>query len=127
MTKSATVHDIDGTYRADRHDEKADNEQANSDQMPASSPVKPTVVKGKAVKIWKRYVELLPWLTEVDSYALGQYCMLAAEWEKNPDVFVAAKLQQMRKLEADLGMTVVSRGKFSVTPPKGGANKYFDD
>lgn len=126
MPKSASVHHLDGTYKADRHRERLANEQDNTEQMPESSPVKPTAVKGKAVKKWTRLIELLPWLTEADSTALGQYVCLSVEWERDTDHFTAAKLAAMRKLEADLGMTLISRGKFT-SPTAGNNDGHFND
>ena len=125
MTKSAQIHQLDGTYDSSRHADRLAREQNNSAVMPESRPVKPAVLSQRGSEVWDQYVRLLPWLTEADSSALAQFAGLVAEWEKDPEAFSASKMAQQRKIESELGMTLISRGKFDAGKLAG--NSFFDD
>lgn len=127
MTKTASVHDIAGTYKPERHKEKLENENANNELLTDSKPVKPQGLDERASEIWDSKVRLLPWLTEAESEALALFCILYSDFEKNPAEFPASRLNVFIKLNSELGMNPISRGKFKYEPPKTAKNKFFND
>lgn len=99
---------------------------------PKGEVKKPGFVKGSAITLWKKYAPQLQEqkvLTGWDCEMFGVWCCLMAEFQKDPNRFVTAKLTQMRLLAEMFGMAgAVSReriktsGKGNNTDP---AEQYF--
>ena len=81
---------------------------------PKGKPVKPVFVKGKAAKLWTQYVQVGFWLTDADSHALGVWCALGAEIEKDVERMTASRISQWRALSSELGFLPASRSRLHV-------------
>ena len=78
----------------------------------------------RAVALWNEYapaLELLGTLKAESAGMFGVWCMLMAEFERNPNRMPASKIAQIRFLSSSLGMDPSTRGKFST--PKPNANQ----
>jgi P27 family predicted phage terminase small subunit len=92
--KPVQVHQLHGTFRADRH------EGIEHPAPPSSAPESPIQLTGEAKAEWTRMVDRLSTskvLTKVDDAALYQYVQLFAETEA-----IKADNAKIRKLSADL-------------------------
>ena len=104
----------------------------DSEPVPEGEVLKPSSVKGKAARLWKRYAPPLieqKLLTSWDVQAFAAWCLLTAEFEKSPEQFTSSKLTQMRHFAEMFGLAgqssrarLKTNGKESQDP----AEKYFD-
>jgi len=71
----------------------------------------------------------MPWLTLADSDKLTMFCVLQAEFEKNPDAMVTARLTQLRALGSELGGDPASRERIGAREPADPTqgDLYFND
>ena len=92
-------------------------------------PIKVPKLKGRASKLWAEVVERCWWLAEADSYKLGMWCHLEAEFEQDPLRMIASRISQLRGLGSELGMDPASRVRLGTTDgkrkPKTKAESYF--
>ena len=126
--KPTSIHLVKGTYRPDRHGPR-----------PAARPVpegqlgtRPRYLKGRAAKLWDQVAAFAWWLSEVDSYKLGMWCTLQAEFEYAPEKMIASRITQLRAVGGDLGIDPAARARLGIigrkTPEKPiGKDPYFED
>src|SRR5688572_24345080 len=105
--KPTHLHAVEATANATRHKDRKD------EPRPTGKPVKPQFVKGKALKLWTEYVRIGFWLTEADSHALGLWCALGAEIEKDVERMTASRISQWRTLASELGFLPASRSRLN--------------
>ena len=104
----------------------------DSEPKPDGDVVKPSSVKGRATKIWKRYAPALVesgLLTSWDAHSFAAWCCLTAEFEKSPELFTSAKLGQMRHFAEMFGLAGQSsraRLKSNEKETADPAEKYFN-
>jgi phage terminase small subunit len=76
--------------------------------LPDTGPaVRPAFLRGRAASVWDEYgptLELLGTLRREGSHVFALWCQLAAEMERRPRAFTAAKMTQFRLLATMLGM-----------------------
>jgi hypothetical protein len=125
--KTIDRHVIAGTFNQTRHQERLRNERHIAQIVNKTRPILPSGIKGRAKKLWETLLSTATWLTELDTMPLAQYVCLAAEWEREPDRFPAARYAAMRKIESDLGLTVMHRGKVSAPEEPAAGSNFFDD
>jgi hypothetical protein len=99
--------------------------------------VKPKYLKAKRVsELWAEIASSCWWLGDADSYKVGMWCSLQAEFEKGPAKMVAARITQLRALGSELGLDPASRsrlgsmkgnrrGEGTEDEAKDPADKYF--
>ena len=76
--------------------------------------VKPKYLKGKrASELWAEIASSCWWLGDADSYKVGMWCSLQAEFEKGPAKMVAARIAQLRPLGSELGLDPASRWRLA--------------
>ena len=84
---------------------------------PAPGVVKPRFLKGRAAKIWAQHapeLERLGVLTSVDGQMFATWCVLAAEFERDPRIMTASRISQMRALASSFGLDASSRARMNV-------------
>lgn len=79
--------------------------------MPGGVPQMPRFVERRksAARLWNQYAPILHWLTSADSSTFAQWCVLQAEFEKDPAAMTASRISQIRALAGELGMTPSAR------------------
>lgn len=107
----------------------------DSASPPPTEPVaeikKPAFVKSRAARIWKKYCAELQKkgsLKPEDADMFGVWCCLMAEFQKDPDRFITAKLTQMRLLAETFeiaGRSSRERVKPSKPSAADPAERYF--
>lgn len=132
--KPTHLHVIDGTLNTTRHAHRADEPEL------IGALQKPKYLKGRAVKLWDEVAAACHWLGDADSYKLGMWCALQAEFEKSPKDMTSARIAQLRALGSELGLDPSSRSRLGSmkgnrvkTPSAGGEAEspqprkgYFD-
>jgi len=103
-----------------------------SEPRPTGEVQKPSFIKGAAARIWAKYTPslieqgvLTPW----DADMFGTWCVLMAEFQKDPDRFTSARLTQMRALAGAFGLLPAERARLKTPGQKDQkadpAAKYF--
>lgn len=89
--------------------------------------VRPKYLRGRALALWKEASASCYWLGECDSYKLGMWCALQAEFERGPKAMIAGRIAQLRALGSELGMDPASRTRLEKPhgKKKDPAEKYF--
>jgi phage terminase small subunit len=83
---------------------------------PAGEIKKPTYLKGKAGRLWKKYAPSLAEkgvLTVWDADMFGIWCCLMADFQKTPNKFNAANMTQMRLLAEAFCLIPPGRSRYS--------------
>ena len=80
---------------------------------------RPAFCRGRAAKLWAEALPALPWLHRVDKYCFALWCVLQAEFERNPAAMMAARISLLRLIAGDLGLTAAGRARlgFTAAPP----------
>ena len=88
---------------------------------------RPPFVRGRAAKIWAEVLPALPWLHRLDRHCLAMWCVLQAEFERDPAAMMAARISLLRLLAGGLGLTAAGRARlgFTVVAPAE-PDKYLD-
>jgi hypothetical protein len=74
------------------------------------TPQKPPWINGgRVAELWSEVVAVAPWLRRADSFKLGIWAALMAEFERTGADMTAAKLTQLRIYGAELGLDPGSR------------------
>lgn len=124
--KPTKLHVLEGTFRPDRHGDRAQEPQPEAGcAMPAFLAKLP-----RAAEIWKEEsAELLRLglLTKVDARSFGRLCLLWM-WEEEaagnlrPPLAIAL-LAELRQLEDKFGMNPAARAKLKTGEPEKPASK----
>lgn len=94
---------LDGNYRPNKHGKI-------NEPLDCTYPAMPTHFKSDLAKIWKATQAILEphgYIDQVHSVCLEMYCKLLSESRSSED-FTAAKMNQLRQVSSDLGMSPVS-------------------
>lgn len=122
--KPIDQHEVDGTYRADRH-----AAQAESEPRSENPPVLPVGLTDAERAVWDRVISYAPWLREPDSNTLRNYCALQVEFEDDSQGMPAARIAICVKLGAELGLTPAGRARIGAATqpakPKSDADQFF--
>jgi phage terminase small subunit len=119
--KSDKVHQLNGTYRKDRHGNPEDKLD-----FKIEVPDIPSNLQGSAIKVWNKAIaelEPLGILTQMDGCLLGIFCELMGVHLDDPDGLTAAQNNQVRLIASEYGFTPGSRSKLSMP----GAKKKTSD
>ncbi len=83
-----------------------------SEPMP-SGPLgrRPGYLRGRATELWSEIAELAFWLGDADSYKLGNFCSLMAEFEAETAKFSASRINVLSALGSDLGLDPAARAR----------------
>lgn len=73
--------------------------------------LKPKYLRGRGIALWQEVSENCFWLGDADSYKLGMWCALQAEFEKSPKDMTSARIAQLRALGSELGLDPASRSR----------------
>ena len=106
----------EGTYDPSRHDRR------EGEPIPTGRPLKPKGLRGRAAQLWDEYLARGFWLTEADSAALGIFCNLTAETERNLKNMVPGRISNWRSLAGSLGFLPAERARLGT-----GGGKKSDD
>ena len=125
IPKPEHLHVVGGTWRKDRHGGKR-GDAVRGERLRARD--RPAFVKERAAKLWAETLPVLPWLCVTDRYCFSMWCVLQAEFERDPAVTLAARISLLRLLANDLGLTAAGRARlgFTLTPPPSEPDPYFD-
>lgn len=91
----------------------------DAEPIPEGEIKKPAFVKGKAARLWKQYtpdLQLKGVLTAWDVDMFGTWCVLMAQFQKEPDHFTASKLTQLRTLGESFGLLPPGRARMKARP-----------
>ncbi len=125
--KNKGLHHLRGTYRRDRHGKKTAPPPTEAQLTETDCP---DYLAGRARELWNENVGQLTWLTPYDTQSLGIWCALTAEFEADPISMTSARLNQLRLIAGEIGMTVAGRARLGVsTEPPGPpdpADKYLE-
>ena len=116
--KPNAVHKLNGTLRKDRHGDDGGIE------FSGAVPTPPKILKGEALKEWKRVVPELKkigLLTLFDRMVLCQYCVLTAEFfasQTAGEPLSAAWHNQYKLIQQELGFTPSSRSSLKLPGAK---------
>ena len=92
--KPVAMHKLQGTYRADRHDERAAKTTSTVNQRRTVPPWLPDHVK----PVYKKLMETLPPLDAVDETPLAQLAIMKTQLQDDPDSMTSAQHSQLRQL-----------------------------
>lgn len=102
-----------------------------TEPKPQGEVSKPAFVKAGAARLWTKYAPSLieqGVLTSWDVDMFGAWCVLMAEFQKNPQIFTAAQMSQMRALASGFGLLPAERSRLKIPGKKeeqNPASKYF--
>ena len=98
--------------------------------LPDGRPECPKSLTGRARRYWEQYIDKAFWLTFADTQKAVMWCHLAAEFERDPERMIAARIGQLRALGSELGFDPASRARLGSTDgsvkKKDPAAQYFD-
>jgi phage terminase small subunit len=120
--KPTQLHVVAGSYRGDRHAGRT------GEPKPDGRPEKPKTLRGRASKLWDQFIARMDWLTWADTPKAQMWCHLQAEYERDPDRMIAARIGQLRNLGSELGFDPAGRarlGKGKSGEQEDPAAKYF--
>lgn len=106
----ASVHQIKGTFRPDRHATAPDGYQPPAEGY----PLPPAYLDAAALEVWREVEAVMRpccIYTQADAAKLARYCCIEAEFRSGPADFPAAKLSQLRLMERDLYLDPEARAK----------------
>ena len=117
--KPDNVHQLNGTYRNDRH-----ASENGGVQIKEGYPRPPKYLKDlPAFEIWKEIQKVMKpagLYTQADASKIAKYCVLEQEFRDLLVDFPANKLSQLRLMERDLYLDPESRAKLGVKKAKSG-------
>ena len=79
------------------------------------------------IPFWPR---ILTWLTRFDIQTFAMWAALASEFEADPVAMNTARLNQLRLIAGEIGMTATGRARLGISsepPEPDPAAKYLDD
>lgn len=105
--KPTHLHLVQGTINATRHKDALASPNA------AGALVKPTYIRAgtRAAALWDEVAAACWWLGDADSYKLGMWCAMQAEFERGPSKMTSARIGQLRALGSELGLDPASRSR----------------
>ena len=144
--KTTAEHEIDGTFRADRHFETAEADFAGG------SPQKPNWLDQNQESLWDQIVKRIPseYLGEIDTMALEMLMRAFGSWSKLEiqlanlqdeggnvkqeyllSNMISARWKQVSQMAGKFGMTPRDRVNIEKKPDKGGGgagdSSYWDN
>lgn len=111
--KPVELHVVGGTLNATRHRDAQEAPEPNPGNL-----AKPRHLKGRASKLWEEVTGMCWWLGDADSYKLGMWCALQAEFERGPAKMTAARINALRALGSELGLDPASRSRLGAMKGK---------
>ena len=122
--KPTNLHVVGGTWRDDRHG-RGRGLAPPGQRLRAKD--RPPFVRGRAARLWAEALPALPWLHRVDKYCFALWCVLQAEFERNPAAMMAARISLLRLIAGDLGLTAAGRARLGFTQaPPAEPDRYLD-
>ena len=99
--------------------------------MPEGNPVKPDWLAGEVEgRLWDDLVRMCFWLKEPDSYKMGAWCRLQADFATSWRTWPAATWNLWRMLGSELGLDPSARAQMGMvkrgTAKEDPAKKYFN-
>jgi hypothetical protein len=97
--------------------------------IPEGVPVMPPGLEGREVELWGELVAMCFWLKRPDSYKMGAWCKLQADFEAGWLKWTPGIWNQWRSLGGELGLDPSARARMGMvkrgTKAEDPAAKYF--
>ena len=104
--KPAMLRAVDGTHRTTRHGDAAQAIESAQESAHDFGPLKrPSYLTGEARKCWDAQIVPARWLDASRFVSAVVFCELWKEWRSDHKGFPAAKHNQMRAYQSELGLT----------------------
>ena len=125
--KPSHLHALQGTFRQDRHGKETAPTPSAGELTVKDCP---EFLTGRAREIWAENVKKLTWLTRFDIQTFAMWAALTSEFEADPVAMNTARLNQLRLIAGEIGLTASGRARLGVSseqPEPDPAAKYLAD